>query len=101
VCLGAGATGLGVGVVTGLMATSKHNTAEDQCPGGNCVDGSAGAEAVDSFRSLRTVSTIGYVVGALGVGAGVTLWPTAPKHEATPRMGAWVGPARAGIRGTF
>lgn len=101
VALGVGAVGLGVGVTTGLMATSKHQSAEDACPKGVCREGSSGADDAESFRSLRTVSTIGYVVGALGVGAGVTLWLTAPKKTEAARVGAWVGPASAGLRGAF
>jgi tetratricopeptide (TPR) repeat protein len=100
VALGAGAAGLGVGVVTGLMAAGEHKTAEDECPSGRCVEGSSGAEALDAFRALRTVSTIGYVVGVVGVGAGVTLWLTRPKAEQA-KIGAFVGPSSAGVRGTF
>lgn len=101
VALGVGAVGLGVGVATGLMATSKHQSAEDACPKGVCEEGSSGADDAESFRSLRSISTIGYVVGALGVGAGVTLWLTAPKKKEQARVGAWVGLERAGLRGSF
>lgn len=101
VALGAGVAGLGVGVVTGLMATSKHQSAEDACPGGACVQGSSGADDAESFRSLRTVSTVGYVVGIVGVGAGITLWLTSPKRAESARVGAWMGPNSAGLRGRF
>lgn len=101
VSLGAGAAGLGLGIVTGVMATSQHSTAEENCPGGQCVEGSAGADAVESFRTLRTVSTIGYALGVIGVGAGVTLWLTAPDPERGARVGAFVGADRAGVLGRF
>jgi len=100
VALGAGVAGLGVGVVTGLMANSEHKTAEDECPSGRCVEGSSGAEALDAFRSLRTVSTIGYVVGVVGIGTGVTLWLTRPKSERAS-VGVFVGTGSAGVRGSF
>ena len=100
--LGVGVVGVGVGVTTGLMATSKHSSAESSCPNNKCVEGSSGASDVDSFRSLRTVSTVGYVIGAIGLGAGVTLWLTAPKPaEKTAKVGVWLGPRSAGIRGAF
>lgn len=101
VALGVGAVGLGVGVTTGLMATSKHQSAEDACPNGLCAEGGSGADDAESFRSLRTISTIGYVVGVVGVGAGVTLWLTSPKRTEQAKVGAWLGPTGAGVRGRF
>lgn len=101
VALGVGAVGLGVGVTTGLMATSKHESADDACPAGRCVEGSSGADDAESFRTLRTVSTIGYAVALASVGAGVTLWLTAPKRTEQAKLGAWLGPGSGGLRGTF
>lgn len=101
VALGVGAVGLGVGITTGLMATSKHQSAEDACPNGLCAEGSSGADDAEAFRSLRTISTIGYVVGVVGVGAGVTLWLTSPKRTEQAKVGAWLGPNGAGVRGRF
>jgi len=101
VALGVGAVGLGVGVTTGLMATSKHQSAEDSCPEGRCVEGSSGADDAEAFRNLRTLSTIGYVVGAVGIGAGVTLWLTAPKRTEQAKVGVFVGPSSTGLRGRF
>lgn len=108
--LGVGAAGLGVGIVTGLMATSRYKSVEDHCPGRRCADGSQGAKDLDAFRSLRTVSTVGYVVGGIGVAAGVTLLLTAPSStpaaekqaaRAKPRWTPYVGLGSAGVAGTF
>ncbi|MBK7583100.1 MAG: hypothetical protein IPI67_23240 [Myxococcales bacterium] len=101
VSFGVGAAGLGVGITTGLMANARHQSAEDNCPNNRCVAGSSGADDAATFRSLRTVSTIGYVVGLVGVGAGVTLWLTTPKHTESAQVGAFVGPGASGVRGTF
>jgi hypothetical protein len=98
---GVGVVGLGVGIGAGLAASSKHSSAEDGCIGEKCVEGSSGADDVDSFRQLRTISTVGYIVGAVGIGAGVTLWLTAPKSKTAARTGAFVGPASVGVRGAF
>lgn len=98
---GVGAVGLAVGVGAGLAASSKHSSAEDACTGGKCVEGSSGADDLESFRQLRTISTVGYIVGAVGIGAGVTLWLTAPKSQTTGKTGAFLGPGRVGLRGTF
>lgn len=98
--LGVGAAGLGVGVVTGLMASSKHASAEESCPDQRCAEGSSGADDLEAFRSLRTVSTIGYAVGIVGVGAGVTLLLTAPKSSHAG-VSPWIGVGSAGVAGRF
>jgi hypothetical protein len=82
VALGVGAAGVGTGIVTGLMATSKHSSAKSGCPGSVCVAGSQGESDLEAFRTLRTVSTIGYIVGGVGAAAGVTLLILAPKTPA-------------------
>jgi len=101
VSFAAGGAGLGVGVVTGLMATSRHSKASVGCPENRCIAGSPAADDVDAFRSLRTVSTIGYVFGAVGVAAGTTLLLTAPKEKTSGWVGPYLGPASAGVTGKF
>jgi hypothetical protein len=100
--LGVGGLGLGVGVVTGIMAASKHSSVEQQCPHDQCLEGSAAEQDLEGFRTLRTVSTVGYVVGALGVAGGVALYlvaPTGGAHQA--RVTAYLTPSSAGISGRF
>jgi hypothetical protein len=102
---GVGLAGLTTGIVTGLMAGSRYADAESGCPQHACVDGSAGADALDSFRTLRTVSTIGYIVGGVGLAAGTTLFLIAPsKSSTTARSRAvrvWVGASSVGVSGAF
>ena len=78
VALGIGIAGVGAGAVTGLLAADRHASAEQSCPGDRCLEGSAGADDVEAFRTLRTASIIAYVTGAIGVGLGTTLLITAP-----------------------
>jgi hypothetical protein len=99
--LGVGVAGLGVGLVTGLMATSRHSSAERECPNNRCVAGSSGQSDVDAFRTLRTVSTVGYIAGAVSVAAGVTLLLTAPSSESEHGLAARIGPGTASIAGWF
>lgn len=101
VSLGVGVAGLGTGVVTGLVAANKHASAEDGCPDGKCPAGSAAADDLESFRTLRTVSTIGYAVGVVGVAAGVTLLLTAPSEPERAYVTPYFGPASAGVTGRF
>lgn len=100
---GLGLVGLGTGIVAGVMAVSKHADAEEQCPNRVCVTGSQGEDSLDSFRSLRTVSTVGYIVGAVGVAAGVTFFLTAPSSRSPHRAGVGIllGANGAALTGAF
>jgi hypothetical protein len=72
-----GAVVLGaVGAITGLMAVGKANDAERDCPALACRD-QAALDAVDSGRTLGTVSTIAFiavpifaVIGVYGLVSG-------------------------------
>ena len=99
---GIGVAGLATGIVTGLMATSRHATAEKECPNRVCTEGSAGADALDSFRSLRTISTIGYVVGGVGLAGGITLFLLAPAQPANrSSLRLKIGARGAELEGAF
>ena len=97
---GVGAVGLAVGVATGLAAGSKDAAIAAECNGSTCPSTARGD--IDSFHSLKTLSTASYVVGAAGLLAGGVLWLTAPR---APAGGAsaqiWLGPGSGGLRGTF
>lgn len=67
---GVGIAGVAVGTITGIMVLGKKSTFEDECKGDPVVCSQEGADARDSGRTLGTVSTIGFVVGAVGLGAG-------------------------------
>ncbi|HEU4538943.1 MAG TPA: hypothetical protein VFS00_32710, partial [Polyangiaceae bacterium] len=76
VALGAGGVALGVGAVTGALTLGKQSDLEDACPGRECPPEQHGE--LDSYRTLRTVSTIGYGVGLVSAGLGAALFVTAP-----------------------
>jgi len=102
VSLGVGGAGLVVGAVTGVMVFSK----KAQLDKGDCVGSVCGPTErsnVDTYMTLRTVSTAGLVVGAVGVAAGVTLLLTAPKSNPTAEsyVAPWLGVASAGVAGRF
>lgn len=100
---GVGVVGIGSGVIAGLIASGKHSEAEEHCPNGECAPGSEGLAAAGSFRTLRTVSTVSYGVGAAGVAVGLLLWLTADDEESlvTGSIEPWGSANTAGIRGTF
>jgi hypothetical protein len=80
--LGVGSAGVALGVTAGLVALDAHEEAERGCPAKRCVQGTSGADAVERFRDWRTVSTVGYVVGGLGLAAGIVLLLTSEREGA-------------------
>jgi hypothetical protein len=101
---GVGVAGVGTGLVTGLMASTKHSEAEQACENHTCVAGTSGPAAVNAFRTLRMVSTVSYGIGAAGIGAAVVLWLTASEGAESTDVGAielWGTGDTAGIRGRF
>jgi hypothetical protein len=102
---GVGVTGVGTGLVAGLLANSKHAEAERECPEHHCAAGSRGSEAVDAFRSLRTLSTVSYGIGAVGLAAGIVLWATTSGTSGTDAdvgsLQPWLTAHRAGFQGRF
>ena len=85
VSLGVGAAGLAVGVSTGLVALDAHRDAERRCPNQSCVRGSPGAAALERFEDYRTVSTVGYALGAVGLATGTVL-VLGSSGESKPRV---------------
>jgi hypothetical protein len=100
IALGVGGAGLAFGTVTGILVLSKKSSLDSS---GQCQDNSCPTTQhtqVSNYNSLRPLSTIGFVVGAVGTTAGVTLLLTAPKRKEAA-VSAWVGPASAGVAGRF
>lgn len=68
-----GGLGLGVGVVTGLMSLGEVSTLEKNCgPEKRCTN-PADQEVADSAKLLGNISTVGFVVGGIGVATGTVL----------------------------
>jgi len=70
---GVGIAGLGVGVTAGILTLGKKSTTDSQCDPGRQICSQEGHDAASAGRTLAAVSTVGWIVGALGVGAGVYL----------------------------
>jgi hypothetical protein len=97
--LGAGALGVLVGTITGIIAVSKSHSLDGKgCSNGHCDP--ALASDVASLNRLRPISTAGFIVGGIGLASGVTLYLTAPKQEAAP-VAVFLGPQFVGMRGSF
>lgn len=66
---GVGVVALGFGTYFGLRAVSLKGDAEQDCVGRLCTPG--GLATYDEARSAGVLSTVGFVAGAVGLGAGV------------------------------
>jgi hypothetical protein len=101
VSLGVGGAGIALGAVTGLLAVGKHGDLEGKCPGGTCAPALQGD--IDSYETLGTVSTIGFIIGGMGAGVGALLLLTAPRspQRAAVSISPVIGLGYAGARGRF
>ncbi|MCK6587329.1 MAG: hypothetical protein L6Q76_07065 [Polyangiaceae bacterium] len=110
VSIGVGAAGVAVGVITGSIAADKHASFTDP----PCDDDAKTCppefqDDIDSYNTLRPVSTVGFVVGGVGLATGAVLLLTLPRGGARYSTQAkssvtvtpFIGPASAGLRGTF
>lgn len=99
--LGLGGVGLAAGAVGGVLAIGKHGDLSERCPAGRC-DPSLQGE-VDSYHAMGTLSTIGFAIGAVGVGAGAFLLLTAPRspQRAGISITPVIGLGSAGAKGSF
>ena len=108
---GVGVVGLGVGTAFVLRSTSKRKDADTayQACGSPCLysdpSGAEGASLDDEARSAKTVATVGFVVGGVGVAAGVTLLLLSTQHgdgrADAPTVHPWLGAGVGGVVGRF
>lgn len=98
---GVGVVGVATGTFFGLKASSTWREAKEKCtdyPYG-CPDGSG--DRVSDAKNAGTLSTIGFVAGAVGLGAGAVLWFTAGPDEPKAQVGVDLGLGRVVVKGRF
>ena len=106
-----GGAALVAGGVTGFLAFQKTDEVKDLCGGAQCPEKYAGE--VDAALSLGTASTVLFAMGGLGAATGLILTFTVgvdggegeskenEEKAAQVRVRPFVGPATAGVIGTF
>lgn len=101
VTVAVGGAGLIFGGVTGGLAISKKSALDDTpgCTGNACPTNQQGK--VDSYNSMRTFSTVGFIAGGVVAATGVVLVLTAPSSAPAASAALYLSPGQAGIRGSF
>lgn len=83
---GVGLAGVAVGALTGALTIGKKSTIDDHCKGLVCD--AEGVDAADASKSLGLVSTVGFGVGLVGLGAAIVLFATEPRSPAATGRGS-------------
>ena len=100
---GVGVAGLAVGGVFGFLAKGKHDDLKKTCLNGELCPMSEKSN-IDSFKSNANISTIGFIVGGVGVVAAIPLFiASRPSKDAPPSTSAFltVGPSSFAVSGSF
>jgi hypothetical protein len=85
--LGLAVVGTAVGLTTGALTLSRAGDLDAQCESDICAP--SARDDLDAAQTLGTISTIGFVAAAVGVGAlvlGVALPRTTPRTGARPMV---------------
>lgn len=109
---GVGAVGLGVGAVFGILAFDETGKAKQYCNGNICPARPEVVAARNAAIANGNVSTVGFVIGGVGIAAGVVLLLTVgsggkepePKKDDVsfvPYLNAGATGGEAGITGRF
>jgi len=86
-----GAAGIATGSIAGLIHLSKASSVRDEFCSGTDVCRAGFEAARDDAKPSATISTVGFVVGAVGVGVGVIGLLT-PSRASAPTTGLWISP---------
>ncbi|MBI5536801.1 MAG: hypothetical protein HY898_29035 [Deltaproteobacteria bacterium] len=104
---GVGVVGIGLGSVFGLRAMSKNSDSKAYCNDSNECS-AQGGDLRDQAKSSALISTIGFGVGAAGIGVGLIMLLSSggsAKEKSASRV--WIAPeaganhAGLGLRGRF
>jgi hypothetical protein len=102
-----GGVGIVTGTVAGILAIGKHSdVGNSPCATGPCsaTDASSYLSARDSYHTVATVSTVGFILGGVAAATGVVFLYVLPSHH-DETTGVTIQPAiglgTLGALGTF
>jgi hypothetical protein len=95
-----GVVGVATGTVFGLRSQSKHEESDEYCTGNRCQN-RRGVDLMDDARSAGNISTIGFIVGGVGLGAATILWVTSPAGNESVAAEIGLGPAAIRVGGRW
>jgi hypothetical protein len=99
VAFGVGGVGVVLGSVFGLMASSKKSDLDAACTAKIC--GADQQKTINDGKGFATVSTVGFVVGAVGLAVGTYLYltagPSSPAAKSASRRGVFAGVDHVGL----
>lgn len=98
VAVGVGGAGLVIGAVTGFLVASRHSDLKSSCNAEDLCDPARQSD-IDSYNSLRPISTVALIAGGVVTAAGVTLLLTAPRSQ--PHTELSLGGTSLRLRGSF
>jgi hypothetical protein len=103
VALGVGGASLLTGIVGYVLASGQRDDLEASCPNDQCPPEFHGQ--VDTLNGTLTLSLVGYVGAALGLGAGSYLLLTdtddSGSESGDASWSVWVGAGSGGVVGRF
>ena len=93
---GIGLAGVGTAAVSGMMLVGVKRTVSDNCNESK-VCNQDGIDAASNGKKLLIVNTIGWAVGAVGLGVGAYLILSSPKSQPAAVLAPSVGPGSASL----
>jgi hypothetical protein len=96
VTLGVGMAALVTGGFIGWSALNDEESLADRCPHHRCAD--TLQSEVDAYEAKKLIALVGMVSGGVLLGAGTLLYFSAP---VTPKVGLYLAPGGAGLKGRF
>ncbi len=97
---GIGVVGIGLGSFFGLKASSTWSDAKSHCRSYPYDCGDEGTSLQKDAKSQATISTIGFIVGGVGLAGGAVLYFTAGSSK-KESVAVGIGPSSVSLNGSF
>lgn len=98
------AGGAAVGTIAGISALSQKSALDESCTNGKAGCAPGFQDKLDGARTAGTVATIGFIAGGAGLAlavVGLFVGGKAEPRANAARVTPYLGPASAGLHGTF